>query len=93
MIRSSSSRSFFVTFTGLRLLKMVPSGIPSPIFSAMRNLPVGVFKLPFLVPIPKREVEMTYLPNILRPSFSVRSCFGTEIWIFADGLFFIVDPQ
>ena len=41
-----------------RALKIVPGAAVSPIFSAMRKLPSGVFILPSSVPIPNRELEM-----------------------------------
>ena len=83
------AQSFFVTLTGRRLLKTVPSGIPSPIASAMRNSPVGVLMLPSFDPRPNREVETGYVPSFFRPDFNVSRCSRTEMWIFACALFFI----
>jgi hypothetical protein len=74
-------------------LKTVPSRIPSPIVSAMRNLPVGVFMLPSFDPRPNREVETGYVANFFRPRFKVSSCARTEMWMLACALFFIGEWQ
>src|SRR4051794_22393464 len=89
MIRSSSRNNFFVGFTGRRLLKIVPIGTPSPILSATRKRPLGVFKLPAFDPRPWREVEIGYSASFFRPDLSARRCFRTEISILVAGLFFI----
>ena len=93
MIKSSAPKAFSVALTGRRLLKIVPTGIPSPIFSAIRNLPVGVFMLPSFVPKPNREVEIEYAPSFFSPNFNVSRCLLTEMWIFDCALFFIAEWQ
>src|SRR6266704_3109889 len=50
---------------------MVPAGRSSPIFSAIRNRPMGVFILPSSLPTPKREVET--LEVLERRSFPAAS--------------------
>lgn len=93
MTKSSARSALFVTLTGRLLLKTVPTGIPSPILSLIRNRPIGVFMLPSRVPTPKREVETTYTARLFLPDFSVSRWFRIEIEIFVCALFFIGEWQ
>ena len=91
MTRSWERNISLVVRTGWRLLNAVACGRPPPIFSAMRNFPGGVFKLPSFVPTPKRELEMGNVRSVRRPRFKLSCCFGIEIAILVCALFFAIE--
>lgn len=61
----------------LRALKMVQRGADPPILRAIRNRPVGVFRLPSRQPSPNLEVETGNSAAILRPCKTFRVCVAT----------------